>query len=262
MRVDLVSWGDEISGLSLRAAGGQPFTAYPFRYSKSHSYSGPRLMEIHQTAAAAAKSPAVATPEELAKIPPELLKRRKEAPTLVGLAMLPSGSERATVLLEPAAGGFFQTRVIDDDPSKLPVGKVRVHNLSPHPLALRIGGGQSRQLAIRESATFSPANQELIYELAYQKDDQWIVQENNLVPAASDEQTQMIVLKSDSSHFVSAGGTRSGYLQIVFLRRSPRQAPEPTSIDKATRDALEKEARRQYDEEAGKAAEKPAPRKR
>lgn len=261
MRIDLVSWGDEISGLTLRSPGGKPVTAYPFRYSKAISYSGSQIMEIHQASGSATKSPAIPTAEELGKIPEELLKRRKESPTLVSLARLPSGSRRATILMAPAPANTLQAYVIDDDPSKLPVGKVRVHNLSPHPMTLRVGGTKTTNLAPKESTIVSPVNQELLYELAYQKDGEWIVLENNLIPVASDEQTQMIVIQSDSSHFVSADGSRSGYLQVVFLRRSPREQEEIGTIDKATRDALEKEARLQYEKQGEKATDKTQPKK-
>lgn len=254
MRVDLVAWGDPISGLVVGGGGGKPVTAQPFRYSKGVTYSGSTVMEIHQ-AAGEATAPAALEPAEAEKLPAALkqvLERRKTSPTLVALAALPSGSKRATVLMMPAPGGIYLTYVLDDDPSKLPVGRLRVHNLSPHPLMLRFNEKESRQVPMHGSCTATPVNQELVYELAYEQENEekqkeWKMLENNLVSVAEDEQTQMIVLKSDSEYFVSSNGSRSGYLQVVFLRRSPKEA-EIVEISKAEREAAEREAKRLNDE--------------
>lgn len=265
MRLDIIGWGDEISGLALRGSGGATFTAHAFRYGKAQSYSGPAVLEIYQSAAEAPAT-AAATPEELAKLPTvikQVLERRKNSPGLVALVPLPTGSKRATVLMMPAPGGTYVTYVMDDDPSKLPVGRMRVHNLSPHPLAIRVGGRDNQQIPLHGTCTVAPLNQEIVYELAYQKDEEWKILENNLVPVADDEQTQMIVLKSDSEYLVSSNGSRSGYLQIVLLRRSPREV-EVMEISKAEREAAAREAKRLSDEmdEAAKPEaqrKKPAP---
>lgn len=266
MRLDFVGWGEEISGLTLRSSGGAPFTARAFRYSKPQSYSGPAVVEIYQ-AGGGAEPAAPLAPEEASKLPPDLkrlLELRQNKPGLVALAALPAGSKRATVLVLPAVGGVYLTRVFDDDPTRLPVGRLRVHNLSPHPLSLRFNGTEARQLPLQGNCVVAPVNQELIYELAYKLEEEWKVQENNIVPVADDEQTQMVVLKSDSSHFYSSNGSRAGYLQIVFLRRSPREAEE-MEISKADREAAAREAQRLNDEmdEAAKpenARKKPSPK--
>lgn len=249
MRLDIVGWGEEISGLALRGSSGTTFTAHAFRYGKAQSYSGPAVLEIYQSAADAPAAAAV-TPEELAKLPTaikQVFERRKNSPGLVALASLPSGSKRATVLLMPAPGGAYLTFVMDDDPSKLPVGRMRVHNLSPHPLAIRIGDKDNHQIPLHGSCTVAPTNQEIFYELAYQQDEEWKMLENNLIAVADDEQTQMVVVKSDSEYFVSSNGSRTGYLQIVLLRRMPRES-EVMEISKADRDAAAREAKRLSDE--------------
>lgn len=262
MRLDFIGWGDQISGLSLRSSGGASFTAQAFRYSKAVSYSGPVVLEIYQDSGEAAASVPLSA-QDAAELPTALkqvLERRKNRPGLVALAALPAGSKRATVLLLPAGGGIYLTRVFDDDPTKLPVGRLRVHNLSPHPLSLRFNGKDARQLPLQGSCVVAPVNQELVYELAYQQDDEWKVQENNIVPVADDEQTQMVVLRSDSSHFFSSNGSRGGYLQIVFLRRSPREM-EVVEISKAEREAAAREAAR-LNEEMEEAAKPEAERKK
>ena len=249
MRVDFVGWGDSITGLALRATGGTPFTAQAFRYSKAQFYSGPAVMEIYQDSGAAPAA-AVVPAEDLAKLPPAIkavLERRKTTPNLVALAALPAGSKRATVLMSPGPSGTYLTHVMDDDPSKLPVGRLRVHNLSPHPLALRFNGKEAHNLAVQTSCVAAPVNQELVYELAYQVDEEWKVLENNLVAVADDEQSQMVVLKSESEIFSSSNGSRPGYLQVVLLRRSPREA-DVVEFTKAEREAAAKEAKRINDE--------------
>ena len=252
LRVDLVAWGHPIEGLTLKGPGGAPVTAQPFSYTKSVPYSGPAVMEIHQSSGAASdREPST---EELAKIPAALAERRKKAPTLVALAKLPTGSQRATVLLAPAVGGVFQAHVIDSDPSKVPLGKLSVLNLSPHRISMRFNSGaESKQIAPQESHVVAPANGDVIYELAYENNDEWVIQENSVLMVPPEDQTQMIVLLSESDLFRSSMGTSAGYLQVVTLRRGPREPGEVYEISKADRDAARREAERvnrEMDEQA------------
>ena len=157
----------------------------------------------------------------------ELENRRKKEPTLVALARLPSGGSRATVLLAPAGGGTYMAYVIDDDPSKLPVGGLRVHNLSPFRVRMRFDGKLDKELATRDALNVPIRNQQVIYELAYSHEGEWKVQENNIMPVRSNEQTQLIVLKSNNRFFMSADGATGGFLQLVALRRGGSTAPAP-----------------------------------
>ena len=248
MKIDVVAWGDEIKGLSFKPGSVRDgITALGFRYSTPVAYSGPAIMPIYQSVSppAAAAAPAIKLPAEGRIAPPapaaaatradpattpaleqglalELEKRRKKEPTLAALAVLPGGAcRRATVLLAPAGAGTFTAHVIDDDPSKLPLGQVRIHNLSTFPIALRCNGKPAKQLSNREAILVPAVKDHLIYELAYQLDGEWIVQENNVIPVRPTEQAQMIILKSDNSFFLASDGSRSGFLQIVTLRRGP-----------------------------------------
>ena len=249
MRLDIVAWGDEIRGLSLSAEGsGKPITARSFTYSEPVSYRGPELLEIHSTGdsgpandhqptaddidhalipldpESAEKDADNATPKSALAI--ELEKRREKEPTLVALAKLPAGSRRATVLLAPASGGTYQAYIIDDDPTKLRPGQLRVHNLSPHPVAMRSPGKPAAELKIRGFIDIPANDGQVIYELAYQRDGKWIVQENNIIPVRENEQTQMMILRSNNRFFKSADGSTGGYLQVVFLRRLPEAADD------------------------------------
>lgn len=247
MKIDVVAWGDDIKGLSFKPGSDKgAVTAMGFRYSKPVAYSGPLIMSIYQTGSAPAPAaPAVDFPaagriipldgsaggantDPAAKPAPkqglalELEKRRLKDPTLVALAVLPGGDcRRATVLLAPAGAGTFTAYVIDDDPSKLPVGQVRIHNLSPVPIAMRCNGQPAKRLNNRDVIIVPAIKDHLIYELAYQLGDEWKVQENNVIPVHPDEQAQMIILKSDHSFFLASDGSRSGFLQLITLRRSP-----------------------------------------
>src|SRR5690606_11297891 len=129
-------------------------TALAFRYSDPIKYAGPALMEVYQDATKNAK-PSIpvsdfdkqqkSVPADVSivekKLAPEttglaleLRKRREENAGLVALVPLPkNGTRQVTVLLAPVSDGTFTAHVIDDDPSKLSFGKLRVHNLSPHP---------------------------------------------------------------------------------------------------------------------------------
>lgn len=242
VRVDLVAWGQPIQGLSLKSASGQPHAALSFTYTKSIPYSGPALMEIHQSGAS---PPEVPAGEKAPAIPPALLERRKQSPTLVALAPIPSGARRVTVLLAPAPGGVFQAYVINCDPSKVPVGKLSVLNLSPYKIAMRFAGApQQRQLAPNAALIANPLNQQVVYELAYLDAEEWITQESNILPVPNEDQTLMIVLKSDSELFRSSFGGVRGFLQLVTLRRGPGEPDEVILISEAEQEAAKKEAER------------------
>lgn len=250
MRVYLVSMAEEISALKLGTGAGKN-TARAFQYSQAISYSGPQLMEIsqgevkkrkriefedydfvdeaeyfegeeppkdepraeEQLAPAAAKGP----------VPPYIQARREETnnPELVALATLPTNSNVATVLMYPDSGGTFRTLVFDDDPSKLPYGHMRVHNLSPYDITLRFDReGQPVILKTGQSSIAKPKNDKvMIYELAFFKDDRWKFQERNVITVREEEQINFVVVRGGSSYFQSGSGQRSGFLQTAALRR-------------------------------------------
>jgi hypothetical protein len=226
MKLDVVAWGSDIPGLSLKSSGkGDAITALAFRYSKPVSYSGPAVLEIHQDPAAAAA--ATEGSQNTAPLPPELAKRRATDPTVVALAKLPVGSRRATVLIAPAQAGTYQTFVIDDDPTKLPYGKLRIHNYSPFKIAVRCNGKQAMEMKTKDSFLADPVQGQILYELAYDKQGKWKTQENNTITIGAEEQVQFIVLKSDADFFTSSDGSRSGFLQSVVLRRPAKEDPLP-----------------------------------
>ncbi len=245
MKIDLVAWGDDINGLTLKKGDSNgDLTALGFRYSTPVTYSGPLVMEIYQTGSAALApdvelsqddkdhqlmplivEEAPPQPGEEARTPIaiELEKRRLENPDLVALAQLPGRScKHATILLAPAAAGTFIAYVIDDDPSKLPAGKLRVHNLSPYDVAIACNG-ETKELKTRGSHVFNAVDETIIYELAYKQDDQWIVQENNILSVRPTDQLQMVILRSRNQFFLSADGSTGGFLQLVTLRRPTDQ---------------------------------------
>lgn len=246
LRIDMVAWGSDITGLSLKPGQSKgAVTALAFRYSTPVSYSGPAIMEIYKSGNGNAASAPVPSADDLAhELEPliaedspsgsaeaakpkqglalELEKRREKAPTLVALAALPaSGCRRATILLAPADGGTYTAYVIDDDPSKLPSGQLRIHNLSPMEISLRCNGQLTKELKSRDSFIAPVQSQQLIYELAYKLGDEWRMQENNIIPVRETEQTQMIILKSNNQYFLSTDGASGGFLQVVTLRRGP-----------------------------------------
>jgi len=243
LKLDVVAWGDEIGGLSFKAgekAG--KITALSFRYSQPVPYTGPALMEIFKNGDGDTKPKPQPSEEDLQhqlmplkpedaaadKNAPakqglalELEKRRKKAPNLVALAALPSGCSRATVLLAPVGDGTFLAYVIDDDPGKLPVGQLRIHNLSPHTIAMRFNGAAPKEIKTRGALVVPVANEQISYDLAYQLGEEWKFQEHNFMQVFAKDQTQMLILKSNNSFFLSSDGSTGGYLQVVTLRRGP-----------------------------------------
>lgn len=243
LKIDMVAWGDEIGGLALKAGKKDgPITALAFQYSEPATYSGPALMEIFKNGDGKTKpkpppsaedlkhlsQPLLPEPPEPGKAGPpatplaaELAKRREKAPNLVALAQLPSGCRRATVLLAPAGDSTFLAYVINDDPSKLPVGKLRVHNLSPYPIAMRIDRGKPREIPTRGSIVVPVTDEQISYDLSYKLGDEWKFQEHNYLQIFAKDQTQMVILRSTNSHFLSSDGSSGGFLQCVTLRREP-----------------------------------------
>jgi hypothetical protein len=253
MKIDVVAWGDDIGGLSFKSGKKNgKITAHAFTYSKPVNYSGPRILEIHKSGdGGVGKVTVPGTPEdkEHESIPlviekpkagqaapqtpifKELSKRREDDPTLVALVPLPVNTRRATVLLAPAIGGTYTGYVINDDPSKLPFGKLRVHNLSPHTIAMQFGGGQKKEMKPRESFLVKAFKGQAVYQLSYKVGGKWTVQENNIIPVRPDEQTQLIVLRNNNQFFLSADGASGGYLQMVTLRRR-RNTPTTTTTSR------------------------------
>ena len=262
MKIDVVAWGESISGLTLKSEGAnKPVTAYAFRYSKPLNYSGPKILEISRTGEGAPQAAAPADAD--AQIPQLLADKRKDNPNLVALAMLPTDSKRVTVLLAPAASGTYIAYVIDDDPSRLPLGRLRIHNLSPHVLGFRFTNNRKAKVEVKQSVVIEPTKGEVIYELAYEKDNEWIEMENSLATVRDDEQVQLVVLKSDASYFTSSDGSRSGYLQTVVLRRSSKNLGVLAELTPAEKAALEEqnkaeEARMEKEATRGAPGKKPA----
>jgi len=242
MKIDMVAWGDEIGGLSFKAGEKNgKIKALSFRYSDPVAYTGPAVMEIFKNGDGDTKPSAAPSEEDLQhqlmplqpkdastdKDAPakkglalELENRRKKAPDLVALAALPSGCARATVLLAPATDGTFVAYVIDDDPTKLPMGQLRVHNLSPYTVAFRTSTSGTKELKTREAFVVPVNNEQISYDLSYQIESEWKFQEHNYLQIFAKDQTQMIILKSKNSFFLSSDGSSGGFLQAVVLRRN------------------------------------------
>lgn len=246
-KIHFVAWGDAITGLSLKSEGaGTTFRAESFSYSDSVPYRGPAILEIFQSAAqgndaepkpqaGAVGTPDAKTPaeksapsqtEEDAKpksaLAQELEKRREKDPSLVALARIPAGCTRATILLQSLGNGTYQAYVINDDPAQLPPGKLRIQNLSPYPISIKVATAEKPiQIAPNQQFTIPAEDGNLIYELSYFHEKEWKYQENNIVRVSPQEQTQMLVLRSQNDFFVSSGGSVGGFLQNVVLRRTP-----------------------------------------
>lgn len=214
MKIDFVAWGDRPPELTVKKGAKQePIIALPFTYSKPIDYTGSSTMEIYRNAG---------TPLPIGEgsgVPPALAALQKEKPGLVCLAKLPTGSRRVTVLIAPSSGGTYQTYVIDDDPTKLPFGKLRIHNYSSDTVAFKCNGKTNNPMKPGQSIVVDPVKDLVAFDMGYLQEDKWKKQESNVLVVSPSEQVQMVVLKSNNSYFVGPGGTRAGYLQVVTLRR-------------------------------------------
>lgn len=228
LKIDIIAWGEAgIKDLRISTDGkNTPVTAAAFEYTKAVSYSGSNILQLSQGSATQKTSAAAAPPAEGAAKLNELEKRRLKDPSIVALALLPSNSKRVTVLLVPADKGTYNTFVIDDDPSKLPLGQLRIHNLCPFPIAMRCNGKAPVELKLKQTTVAAPVDNVVSYELGYKEAGSWVVQEKNVIRVDEKEQTQFIVLKSDASYFTSSDGSRGGFLQTVTLRRNAKEFVE------------------------------------
>ncbi len=250
MRIDFVSWGENISGLELRdGKSGTPVSALAFQYSKTIEYAGPQLIALAYGEISEAESKKMAAeldlvrrrmeeegavntePKSLTKIdtdvdkgevPKALAEARKKDPKLAALVKLPTNSRHVTILLAPGPNKSLIPHILDDDPSKQPLGKIRVHNLSSYPIRLLTNSKKSEVLAPGKNFISEAPSENFIYELAYNIDGKWISQENNLVVIRPNQQVHMVVLRNESSFFTSSDGSRGGYMQTAFLRRTPQ----------------------------------------
>ncbi len=238
MLIDVVAWGDDIRGLSLGKppAGDDLIHAHAFRYGQPVKYQGQQLLAIYQAEPPQEASLNLSAEEEkllprplipmettgnaaTGKIPELLAERKKSEPTLVALVTLPANSSRITLLLAPGPQGTFQSHVIDDDPARLTSGKLRVHNLSSHEIALKFGDHKKMHLKPSDASFVETTGKFVTYQLGYLLDTKWKIQESNVLPLSPNEQCQMIILRSNDTFFLSSDGSRSGFMQMVVLRR-------------------------------------------
>lgn len=245
--LDFVAWGEDLTGVEI-AEGTQHVaaTALAFRYSQPVKYNGTQTLSIYWNKAAtppssaplkgspAPPSPAPAvpakggTPVDSDKIPDELAKRREKEPNLAAIVPLIAGASQMTILLAPGPQNSFRCYVIDDEPTRFPWGKIRVHNYAAIPIGVKMNQGKMTALKNQESVIApTGADGSLVYELAYPKDGKWKMQENNVLQVQPNEQVHFIVLQSDASFFRSSDGSKGGFLQSVTLRREKPTAPAP-----------------------------------
>lgn len=246
-RVDLVSMGEPLHGLYLGKNKQKIATALPFRYHTTLRYKGNRIIEISQSTSSSPKEPALSEedkkheskpirPEDIPttaadqtdKFTKAIAKRREKNPDLVALAVVPSGARHITVLLTPAKNNTYRTTVINDGPTKLPFGKLRVHNFCEHPIFLRFDNDKPVVIPPKKNKQAAPQkNNSLRYLLGYQKGKRRIIEQNNFISVSPTEQVQMVILRSNSSFFQSANGSRGGNLQVAILRRNKALKPPP-----------------------------------
>lgn len=253
MRIDFVSWGEDLPGLEVRGSKrGEPVKALAFRYSEPFEYSGSQILElalgegsddaaremaeIYEARRRSDKAEGLDVPDapfvpraaaEAAEaadgeIPKSLAIAREKDPSLAALVKLPATSRRVTILLAPGPGRSLIPHIFDDDPARHPLGMVRVHNLSPLSVSLRTADGKARELVPGKGFLAPAPGETFAYELAYKSDGAWKPQENNLVNVRANEQMHMVILRSDASFFSSSDGSSSGFMQTAFLRRIPQ----------------------------------------
>lgn len=251
MRIDFVSWGEDLAGLEVRSGkSGDRVSALAFRYSEPFEYSGPRILalalgdgsdeatkamaEAYEARRRSDKAEGLDVPDapfvpraaaevKGGNISKALALAREKDPALAALVKLPAVSRHVTILLAPGPDRSLIPHIFNDDPARLPAGKVRVHNLSRHPIMLRTAVGKRIELLPGKGALAPAPGETFAYELAYQTDGVWKTQENNLVTVRRNEQVHMVILRSEASFFSSSDGSRGGFMQTALLRRALEQ---------------------------------------
>jgi len=250
VKVDLVSLGEAAHGLYLKGKKGKTVTAKPFTYGQTIKYTGERIIEIHQGSSTSGQDVAMSEEDKEHALQPLTLKdlpavkadgtdkyqqvienMREESPSLVALASVPPNATHITILLTADINNTFRTLVFNDDPSKLPYGRLSIHNFCKHPIGLKFKSSKPAVLKPDTDLVVRPsARQSVSYMLSYPKNGKWKVQESNLVRVKPDHQVRMIVLNSSSTFFKSGSGTRGGRLQIAVLRRD-RSLKKPDAVN-------------------------------
>lgn len=251
MHIDFISWGEDIPKLEVRDGKSSiPASALAFRYSEAIEYTGSQILALAigqgDDKAAKEKSEAfeawrsrqkeegIDFPEamlapkaimdaaEAAKgqIPKALAQARERDPSLAALVKLPAMARRVTILLAPGPDRSLVPHVLHDDPERQPLGMVRVHNFSPHPISLTTGDGKTQRLEPGKNFLAPSPGGTFAYELAYEIGGIARTQENNLVNVRPVELMHMVVLNSGSSFFSSGDGSRGGFMQTALLRRN------------------------------------------
>lgn len=240
VKVDLVSLGENISGLYLGKSQGKKVSALAFRYSQTIKYNGDRVIQISKGSESAIvndvaiskedkedtsqpfirRRSANIKPDESDKYQLQIEELREKNPSLVALATVPAGSRHVTILLTAAMNDTYRTLVFDDDPRSMAYGNMRIHNFCDHSIGMKFVGGKPAVIKAKSSYLVKPGAGNLVkYLLSYPKKDKWKAQESNLMRVTPDQQVRMIVLNSKSSFFQSSSGTRGGHLQVAFLTR-------------------------------------------
>jgi hypothetical protein len=250
MRIDFVSWGEDLSGLEVRTGKRtEPVKALAFRYSEAFEYSGPQILalalgegsddtaremaEAYEARRRSDKAEGLEVPDEPfvpaeaakpleGEIPKALALAREKDPALAVLVKLPAASRRVTILLAPGPDRSLVPHIFNDDPARHPLGKIHVHNLSPYPVSLRTASGKNTELAPGKGFLAPAPGETFAYELAYQDGGVWNIQENNLITVRPTEQMHMVILRSEASFFSSSDGSRGGFMQTAFLRRTAK----------------------------------------
>ncbi|MFT6794634.1 MAG: hypothetical protein ACJAR1_002645 [Rubritalea sp.] len=246
VRVDIISMSENIPGLYLGKKKNKTVNALAFRYHETLKYNGNRVIQISQGSTKDTEPQFEVSKEdekdalkpltakELPKIEAdkesELLKTitklREKNPDLVALATVPPGSRQITILLIPAGDNIYSTLVFDDDPSKMPYSKMKIHNFCKHRISMKFSNAKPAIIKPGKMYMVDPKGKQTVsYLLSYPKKKKWKPQESNIIRVTKNQQVRMIILSSKSSFFKSSSGARGGHLQVAVLRRDRTVKP-------------------------------------
>ncbi|HTJ79366.1 MAG TPA: hypothetical protein VL357_10260 [Rariglobus sp.] len=209
----VVGWGSDFPQLIYKQDGKDKNLYVPaFRRSESVHYTGKPNLDL------------------ILKIP----NGDKLVETIVASPLIDPTEKRIMILLGPPVDGKSMVKVLHTPNDELFTGgALRVYNLSPFPMALKVDR-ETTALAPNQSHLFKSSNGGLIFTTAYEDAQKWQILHDRRLQLLPDKMTTLIYFQTDSNIFKSAGGIELPIQNITLLEN---KLPPPPISSRQTSEA-------------------------
>lgn len=220
LAVALHAQGVKFSAVSLGAPlvdieyknGGKPekLTIPAFSRSELRNYSGGPLMDFYAT----------------------VEKDGKKEKVKIAEVALPEKTSRLLFVFSPQADGTAKVQALDDTSETMPRGSARLYNAAPMPVAIRYNQ-ETSVLSPNQQKIVALAPPQVVVQMAYQKQGQWVRGGGNVFPTDNDIRQTIFIIISDSDVFkvqtpagkVALTPLQSFNLPEVIKTETPQNSP-------------------------------------